>query len=613
MRNIPKIYNYARVSTTKQLKGVGLETQQQRSVLENLSQKYNLPIHDENFVDQGLSAYHGKHKDGAFGVVLSQIESGEIASGSILVVFSLDRISRETTNLAMAQLLSIINRGVRVYTHIDDKMYDTSNDNFSTDLMFSMFTMERANEESRTKSRRIIAAQKEALKKWYIDKKPQGALGRVPCWIDQPTNKLNQNATGIKVAIDLYLQGWSSIKIKKHLDENYPYKRTRKAKVKTSSTWDLGVIDQLWKKRALIGEKHLRIEGKTHVLKDYYPKLVDLNTYLRLKALREPKKGRATTTGSIHLLKGLAKCGVCGGAMVFIDKGASRQNYVCNLATKGEHQREVVSTRMLEFLTLEVCKDFYLVNKVGATSNTNIEAEIQERILEEKAELSDLIERYKKKARGSLAELIEDQEDKIELLEKELDTFNINIFDEVLERLTEDLYTEEVRNNISDPQRADLHEILCRILKVVNVYRRTEDTKFTKTKKVNCIEIEWVFKSGQARKLVMNPFEYIITENKKSLYIPYEYKHDIPFEEYRRSKSVIPNALKKLHDWNLLRGLYPTKGRYEWNEIDLELGYVHSKTSPNFDAILDGSYMKKGTMYIQSDKNYLEDKDDIFC
>ncbi|TOH11142.1 hypothetical protein CGI90_18130, partial [Vibrio parahaemolyticus] len=91
MRNIPKIYNYARVSTTKQLKGVGLETQQQRSVLENLSQKYNLPIHDENFVDQGLSAYHGKHKDGAFGVVLSQIESGEIASGSILVVFSLDR------------------------------------------------------------------------------------------------------------------------------------------------------------------------------------------------------------------------------------------------------------------------------------------------------------------------------------------------------------------------------------------------------------------------------------------------------------------------------------------------------------------------------------------
>ena len=613
MRTTPKIYNYARVSTTKQLQGVGLETQQQRSVLESLSQEHNLPIHDENFVDQGLSAYHGKHKEGALGLVLSHIESGEIPSGSILVVFSLDRLSRETVNVAMEQLLSIINRGVRVYTHIDCKMFDAKSQNLTADLIVSLITMQRANEESETKSKRIISAQKEALKKWHIDKKPRGALGRVPCWIDQPTNKLNQNATGIKVAIDLYLQGWSSIKIKKHLDENYPYKRTRITRVKTSSTWDLGVIDQLWNKRALIGEKHLSIEDKTHVLKDYYPKVVDLNTYLRLKALREPKKGRATTTGSIHLLKGLAKCGVCGGAMVFIDKGASRQNYVCNLATKGEHQREVISTRMLEFLTLEVCKDFYLVNKVGATSNTNIKAEIQERILEEKAELSDLIERYKKKARGSLAELIEDQEDKIELLEKELDTFNINIFDEVLERLTEDLYTEEVRNNMSDPQRADLHEILCRTLKSVKVYRRTETTKFTKTKKVNCIEIEWEFKSGQARKLVMNPFEYIHTENRKSLYIPYEYKHDIPFEEYRRSKSLIPNALKKLHDWNWLRGLYPTRGRYDWNEIDLELGYVHTITSPNFDAILDGTYMKKGTMYIQSDKNSLEDKDDIFC
>lgn len=56
---IPKIYNYARVSTTKQLKGLGLETQQQKSVLESLSKKFNLPVHNENFVDEGLSAYHG--------------------------------------------------------------------------------------------------------------------------------------------------------------------------------------------------------------------------------------------------------------------------------------------------------------------------------------------------------------------------------------------------------------------------------------------------------------------------------------------------------------------------------------------------------------------------
>ncbi|MEZ8703925.1 recombinase family protein [Vibrio cyclitrophicus] len=123
MKNSPKIYNYARVSSVKQLKGGGLETQQQRSVLERLSHEHNLPIHTENYVDEGLSAYHGKHKEGALGVVLEKIDDGTISSGSILVVFSLDRLSRETVNIAMEQLLSIINKGVRVYTHIDDTLF----------------------------------------------------------------------------------------------------------------------------------------------------------------------------------------------------------------------------------------------------------------------------------------------------------------------------------------------------------------------------------------------------------------------------------------------------------------------------------------------------------
>ncbi|MEH0690280.1 recombinase family protein, partial [Vibrio cholerae] len=196
MRTIPKpkIYNYARVSTTKQLKGVGLETQQQRSVLERLSQEHNLPIHDEDFVDEGLSAYHGNHKDGEFGAIISRVESGEIAHGSILVVFSLDRISREATNVAMAQLLDFINKGVRVYTHIDDKMYDSSSKHLFIDLMYSFVTMERANEESRSKSVRIISGKKIALERWYATGEPQGALGRCPFWIDQPTNSFNINA-----------------------------------------------------------------------------------------------------------------------------------------------------------------------------------------------------------------------------------------------------------------------------------------------------------------------------------------------------------------------------------------------------------------------------------
>ncbi len=252
MRTPPKIYNYARVSSTKQLQGVGLETQQQRSVLEELSEKHHLPIDDENFVDQGLSAYHGKHKEGALGVVLTRIESGEIPAGSILVVFSLDRLSRETVNIAMEQLLRIINQGVRVYTHIDGKLFDAKSEHLTADLIISLITMQRANEESETKSKRTNGAFKVALKRWKETSEPQRNLGRTPLWIDQSTNTFNINAEGVKKAVEMKISGYGDLKIKQYLDANFEYKPTRKkGRVKQSNTWDYTAIYQLWDRRSL--------------------------------------------------------------------------------------------------------------------------------------------------------------------------------------------------------------------------------------------------------------------------------------------------------------------------------------------------------------------------
>ncbi|MGF1745010.1 recombinase family protein [Vibrio minamisatsumaniensis] len=366
----PKIYNYARVSTTKQLQGVGLETQQQKSVLENLSQEYNLPINDENFVDHGLSAYHGKHKEGALGLVLSRIESGEISSGSILVVFSLDRLSRETVNVAMEQLLSIINRGVRVYTHIDGKMFDARSINLTADLIVSLITMQRANEESLTKSKRVKAAMREGLRRWRETGQPQSTLGRVPFWIDQKTNTLNSNADGVRKAIELYLNSVGVLKIKKHLDEYYHYSPVRKNNRQNVDIdrWDYTAISELFNKPSLIGEKHITIDDTVYRLENYYPPIVDEITFEKLKRIKAAKGGRAPETGAVHLLKGLVKCKTCGSSMVYVDKGRGNSaiNYVCGFAAKGNHSRENYSTQMLELVTLAVCRDKYLVSTIDS-------------------------------------------------------------------------------------------------------------------------------------------------------------------------------------------------------------------------------------------------------
>lgn len=615
----PKIYNYARVSTTKQLKGVGLETQQQRSVLEELAHKFNLPIHDENFVDEGLSAYHGRHKDGTLGRVLSFIESGKISSGSILVVFSLDRLSRETVNIAMEQLLSIINRGVRVYTHIDQKMFDAASSNLTADLIVSLITMERANEESATKSKRIIAAQKHALKDWKNDGKPRGALGRVPLWIDQPTNSFNDHAEGIKAAVELFLEGRSTIKVKQHLDDNYPFKRTRKTSIKKAHTWDYGVIDQLWRKTSLIGEKRLTIEGQEHVLSNYYPSLISLEKFNKLTRLKRPKLGRATSTGSIHLLKGLARCGICGSAMVFVDKAQHSKNYVCSLAVKGEplHNREVFSAELLELLTLEVCRDQYLISSSNAQLETEEKAKAEYELAEEKKQLEELKSRFKQKSRASLLDLIENTEDKIEVLEQQLASFETFDIAESIHLLNRDIFTEDVRSNFQHSARAEIIDNLKSVLADVTLNRKVEASEFTKTGMVNCVSITWRFKNDQTRTISVKPFRYIGTGSSKKLFVPVRYEYTVPVidEENRRGEKFVPEMIQKLHDRKLLNKFYPSRGRYQWDDIELLLGEFQTGLHnflPNFvperDAFWGDMVDKataKGTRYTVLSRNVI--------
>ncbi|MFA0382027.1 recombinase family protein [Vibrio sp. 10N.222.54.A3] len=571
---IPKIYNYARVSTSKQLKGVGLETQQQRSVLEDLSHKYSLPIHNEEFVDEGLSAYHGRHKEGALGVVLSRIETGEISAGSILAVFSLDRLSRETVNVAMEQLLSIINRGVCVYTHIDDKMFDAKSQNLTADLIVSLITMQRANEESSTKSKRIISASKEALKKWKKDGKPQGALGRAPFWIDQTTNSFNINAEGVKVAIELFLDGWGTLKIKKYLDEHHIYKRTRKSSVKQDETWDYVAINQLWTKRSLIGEKRFTIEGHEHILPNYYPPLIEVDAFQRLQKVKQSKSGRAPVNGNIHLLKGMARCGKCGAAMVFIDKGNSNRAYVCSLAAKGErqHDRELYSSTLLELITLEICKDIYLLDSSSSSDIAIEKAEVESRLIEEKIQLDELVSRYKKKKRNSLLDLIQDSEDEIEKLELSLQTFEVEDLSTYLNLLKHDIYTDEVRDDYQHPQRVEIRNNLLSVLKEVKLNRVENNSSSSKTGVVNCVDITWYFKNGQERKLQFEPFKYIGSKKDRKIFVGVNYSHDVPVQEVNRSSGLIPNLIDKLHKLDLLNKAYPSKGRYQWKGLELVQG-----------------------------------------
>ncbi|WP_258184159.1 recombinase family protein [Vibrio splendidus] len=386
-------------------------------VFKALSNEHNLPIAQETYQDLGKSAYKGEHLKNELGLFLSAVKSGVIAKGSILVVYSLDRLSRLEIGYAKQTYYDLTNNGVSVYSIADNHLYRAHN---AADDIISTITFERAHNESKIKSRRVIDSHKEGHKRWKETSESQRNLGRTPLWIEQSTNTFNINAEGVKKAVEMKIAGYGDLKIKQYLDANFEYKPTRKkGRVKQSNTWDYTSIYQLWERRTLIGEKAFKIEGVEHVMENYYPALIDEDTFRKLQALKKKKRGRDTGSGKISLLKSLVRCGICGGAMVFMDKRGDRVSYVCNLALKGEHERELYNANMLDLLTIEICKDAYLAESENA-NNTFVENEkikIEAELVEERKVLDELVARFKSKRSNSILDLIGDSENKIDELE----------------------------------------------------------------------------------------------------------------------------------------------------------------------------------------------------
>ncbi|WP_258184771.1 recombinase family protein [Vibrio splendidus] len=554
-------------------------------VFKALSNEHNLPIAQETYQDLGKSAYKGEHLKNELGLFLSAVKSGVIAKGSILVVYSLDRLSRLEIGYAKQTYYDLTNNGVSVYSIADNHLYRAHN---AADDIISTITFERAHNESKIKSRRVIDSHKEGHKRWKETSESQRNLGRTPLWIEQSTNTFNINAEGVKKAVEMKIAGYGDLKIKQYLDANFEYKPTRKkGRVKQSNTWDYTSIYQLWERRTLIGEKAFKIEGVEHVMENYYPALIDEDTFRKLQALKKKKRGRDTGSGKISLLKSLVRCGICGGAMVFMDKRGDRVSYVCNLALKGEHERELYNANMLDLLTIEICKDAYLAESENA-NNTFVENEkikIEAELVEERKVLDELVARFKSKRSNSILDLIGDSENKIDELEAKLNALNnadVVLSADELANLP-DIFTDDVRKDYLHPERLAIRNNLYRFISSISsissitLSRKFEPCSDVKTNFANCVDITWHFKNGQKRRLAMLPYEYTKTEDgSKGLYLPFVYMYGskslIKVED---GDHLLSDILTKLHKLDLTKCLYPSKGGYQWSQRTLECGKTY--------------------------------------
>src|SRR5262245_16990556 len=182
---IPKAiaYSYTRFSHPDQKHGDSFRRQIQKR---DEWCKRNKVILDtsESFEDEGVSAYHGDHRQNpdrhALAEFLERVKAGRIRRGSYLIVESLDRLSREHIRPALTLLLNLIDAGIRIVQILPvEATYDEKVEPMQ--LMMAIMELSRGNSESRMKSERVGSAWQD--KKRRAAKNGEVLTARGPAWL----------------------------------------------------------------------------------------------------------------------------------------------------------------------------------------------------------------------------------------------------------------------------------------------------------------------------------------------------------------------------------------------------------------------------------------------
>lgn len=321
-----KAYSYLRISTPAQEMGDGVRRQIEGSIRYAQEHGYELV---ETFQDIGVSGFKGKNsKEGALGEILKAIDDGRIEPDSVLIVESLDRLSRESALPAFRQFTNILEKDIAIVTLMDGQFY--SKKTVSTDNVGLLFTslgiMLRANEESETKSKRLKAAWER--KRAKISERV--LTEKAPAWLFKKVDGSGfevdeEKAQTVREIFKMCIDGvgiYSIARILNTSDTHFP--------IATANRWNNSYISKILHNRATLGEfqPNRIVNGKRvptgEVFPNYYPPIIDEDTFLLANASLNGRKidggGRKGISLS-NLFTGIVVCSRCGGNLIFRNKG----------------------------------------------------------------------------------------------------------------------------------------------------------------------------------------------------------------------------------------------------------------------------------------------------
>jgi len=357
--NAPKAYSYVRFSTPEQSKGDSKRRQTdmvKRWIAANpkLELDTELTLHDV-----GVSGYRGKNLDATakLGGFLEAVKLGDVAQGSVLLLESLDRLTRQSARKAVGVLGDIVDLGIDVCTLNDGKRY--SKESFDDiELVIAVLLMSRAHNESKEKGRRVAEA-------WANKRAKTAAHGygkqsalfsrRVPAWISTDGGKLTlipERGATVKRIFEMYVSGTGKHSIAGALNAERVDTWGQGPWVDASGEarpgnkaahWHHTYIYKILRSETVLGVMTPHTDdGITRTaqakIEGYYPPAIDRELWERAQSMLTAGASRGGVKGARvqNILGGLAICPLCGGSMTRVAKGVrSKPKLVCASAKAG--------------------------------------------------------------------------------------------------------------------------------------------------------------------------------------------------------------------------------------------------------------------------------------
>ncbi len=414
-----KAYSYLRFSTPEQSKGDSFNRQTRMAL--DYARKHGLELDETlTFHDKGVSGFRGQNVNvGRLADFREAVKVGLVPQGSVLLVEQLDRLSRLSPRKALRVLEDIVEAGVSVVTLNDGREYTPESlDHDHMDLLISLLTFMRANEESETKSRRLRQAWEAKLSN--IREKPRTSIA--PAWVhlNKQTGRFEpiaERTALIQRIFAMTLEGRGQHKIAETFNREGipPWGRAKH--------WQRSYIAKILSNPSVVGvvvphriEHH---DGKKRRIAldpvaDYYPPAISRATFERAQALQSAKVGpdqrRPARKSISNILAGLATCPACASTMTRVNKGSSAKNgyvaLVCTRAKAGAGceyhsvQYDVVEASLLHFLPALISQREGLQNAEGCEAKIE---QLEEQLSRHRADIEFLTDQLLQEHSPALA------------------------------------------------------------------------------------------------------------------------------------------------------------------------------------------------------------------